>query len=106
MKSIERLRLNGLQMLQAYTASPVCGASRFTTMTGRYASRSLSNQQSACQSGTCEDITEVSNANTSLSEMPNSYDCDANNIAQLFNVMGTEPVSLERLVLIINFFTK
>ena len=75
-------------MLQAYAASPVCGTSRFTTMTGRYASRSLSNRQSACQSGTYEDIAEVSNANTSLSEMPNSYDCDTNNIAAIVQRNG------------------
>lgn len=27
---------DGLQMLQAYTASPVCGTSRFSTITGKY----------------------------------------------------------------------
>ena len=38
--NIERLREGGLQMLQAYTASPMCGTSRFSTITGRYPSRS------------------------------------------------------------------
>ena len=75
-------------MLQAYAASPVCGTSRFTTITGRHASRSLPNQQSACQSGTCEDIAEVSNKNTSLQNMTNSYVCDANNIAAIFQRNG------------------
>ncbi|VEU40089.1 unnamed protein product [Pseudo-nitzschia multistriata] len=37
--NIERLRTNGLQMMQAYTGSPMCGTSRFSTMTGRLPSR-------------------------------------------------------------------
>lgn len=41
--NIERLRLDGLQMLQAYTASPVCGTSRYSTITGKYPSRAESN---------------------------------------------------------------
>lgn len=40
--NIESLRLNGLQMMQAYTTSPMCGTSRFSTITSRYPSRALS----------------------------------------------------------------
>lgn len=42
---IESLRLNGLQMMQAYTTSPMCGTSRFSTITSRYPSRALSNEE-------------------------------------------------------------
>mmetsp|Transcript_24418 Transcript_24418/g.51940 ORF Transcript_24418/g.51940 Transcript_24418/m.51940 type:complete len:188 (+) Transcript_24418:578-1141(+) len=38
--NIERLRLNGLQMMQAYSSSPMCATSRFSTITGRLPSRS------------------------------------------------------------------
>lgn len=34
------LRSNGLEMTRAYTASPKCGTSRYSTLTGRYPSRS------------------------------------------------------------------
>ena len=34
------LRSNGLEMARAYTASPKCGTSRYSTLTGRYPSRS------------------------------------------------------------------
>lgn len=39
---IEDLRARGLQMQQAYTASPMCGTSRYTTMTGKMPSRAAS----------------------------------------------------------------
>ncbi|KAL7540868.1 hypothetical protein ACHAXR_010440 [Thalassiosira sp. AJA248-18] len=40
---IESLRMNGMQLMQAYTASPMCGTSRFATITSRYPSRAASN---------------------------------------------------------------
>ena len=43
--NIESLRLNGLQMMQAYTTSAMCGTSRFSTMTSRYPSRAVSNNK-------------------------------------------------------------
>merc|ERR1719387_2399445 len=36
--NIERLRTGGLQMKQAYAVSPVCGTSRYATITGKYPS--------------------------------------------------------------------
>ena len=42
MSNIERLRLNGLQMMQAYTNSPTCGASCYSTITGKYPSQAAS----------------------------------------------------------------
>jgi len=42
MPHMETLRLNGAQMMEAYAASPVCGTSRYSTITGRYPSRAAS----------------------------------------------------------------
>ena len=39
---IEGLRKEGLQMTQAYTASPMCGTSRYSTITGKMPSRAAS----------------------------------------------------------------
>ena len=39
MPNLERLRKQGLQMTQAYTASAACATSRYSTITGRYPSR-------------------------------------------------------------------
>ena len=38
--NLQRLRTQGVQMMEAYAASPMCGTSRYSTMTGRYPSRS------------------------------------------------------------------
>ena len=43
--NIESLRLNGIQMMEAYTTSAMCGTSRFSTMTSRYPSRAVSNNK-------------------------------------------------------------
>ena len=43
--NIESLRLNGVQMMEAYTTSAMCGTSRFSTMTSRYPSRAVSNNK-------------------------------------------------------------
>eukprot|EP00536_Pseudo-nitzschia_multiseries_P014063 jgi/Psemu1/291231/fgenesh1_pg.652_\ len=40
--NIDSLRTNGAQMMQAYSAAPTCGTSRFSTLTGRMPSRSVS----------------------------------------------------------------
>jgi hypothetical protein len=42
MPHIEALRTGGLQMMQAYTASPVCGTSRYSTITGKMPARAAS----------------------------------------------------------------
>ena len=39
MPNLERLRTQGMQMMQAYTASSACSPSRLSTLTGRYPSR-------------------------------------------------------------------
>jgi len=40
MPNIDGLRTGGLQMMQAYTASPMCGTSRYSTITGKMPGRS------------------------------------------------------------------
>lgn len=60
--NMDRLRINGLQMLRAYTASPWCGTSRYSTMTGRYASRAASSRRFNAGA----DISLVKIANTQL----------------------------------------
>lgn len=43
MPNLERLRIDGVEMTQAYTTSPACGTSRFSTITSRFPSRAISN---------------------------------------------------------------
>ena len=42
--NIERLRKDGAWMKQAYTTSPACGTSRYSTITGKYPSRAASSR--------------------------------------------------------------
>ena len=76
MPHIEKLRKNGLQMMQAYTASPVCGTSRFSTITGRYPGRSTT-----VQSFKESQPTMVTIPTTKLM----STDCASDNIAAAFH---------------------
>ncbi len=73
----ESLRLNGLQMMEAYTTSPSCGTSRFSTITGRYPSRALSNT----------DTSEISNVVIPTTKLEGT-DCTSNNIAAVFKENG------------------
>ena len=75
--NLERLRMNGLQMLQAYTASPVCGTSRYATITGKYPSRALSNSQDV-------EPAEVTIPTTKLE----GSDCSSDNMAAEFQNNG------------------
>lgn len=75
MPNIERLRLNGLQMMQAYTASPMCGTSRYSTITGKYPSRA-----------------ETNSGNPSVVTIPTTKldgnDCTQENLAAEFKANG------------------
>jgi arylsulfatase A-like enzyme len=68
MPYIEQLRTGGLQLLRAYAASPMCGTSRYTTLTGRYASRAASGR--SYNRG--EDISYVKILNTKLADYGDS----------------------------------
>ncbi|KAL7545550.1 hypothetical protein ACHAWF_008901 [Thalassiosira exigua] len=76
---VESLRLNGMQMLQAYTASPMCGTSRFATMTSRYASRAVSNDE-----GNSIVASNIRIPSTKLE----GDDCTKNNLAVQFRDNG------------------
>ena len=87
--NINKLRQEGLSMTAAYAAAPKCGTSRYSTVTGRYPTRS-----SHARSGTADgDIPDATIPNTKLRDVtnrrgvctvPDCMDCSDNNIAQVF----------------------
>mmetsp|Transcript_20506 Transcript_20506/g.43459 ORF Transcript_20506/g.43459 Transcript_20506/m.43459 type:complete len:666 (-) Transcript_20506:1559-3556(-) len=84
--NIESLRLNGLQMMQAYAASPMCGTSRFSTITGRMPTRAASVR---ADSQGC--ITPwVTIPYTKLVDLDGQNDCSEENIAVAFRNGGYE----------------
>ena len=85
--NIEYLRSNGVQMMQANAASPMCGTSRYSTVTGRYASRSSWGRD--INIGL--DVGEITIPNTKLtdtSSVEDGDDCSANNLAQVMKGAG------------------
>lgn len=81
--NIERLRSDGLEMSRAYTASPMCGTSRFSTITGRYPSRSAISRRK----NLANDVSTVSIPTTKLQDVgkvEDGNDCSSNNLAALF----------------------
>jgi arylsulfatase A-like enzyme len=75
MPNIELLRTSGLQMMQAYAASAVCGTSRFSTITGKMPSRANS-------------VRGKNEAQPSKVTIPTTKleggDCSSENLAQAF----------------------
>jgi len=87
--NINRLRRNGIQMMQAYTASPMCGTSRYSTLTGRYPSRSAVNRWNNHD----DDRAQVKIPNTKLldvsaKKIPHGKDCSENNLAVVLKKHG------------------
>ena len=85
---IESLRLNGVQMMQAYAASPMCGTSRYSTITSRYPSRALSNDSD-------ESPNDVIIRTTKLE----GEDCTKNNIAAELRGNGYRTAMIGELLL-------
>lgn len=81
--NMERLRLDGVQMMQAYTTSPMCGTSRFSTITGRYPSRAASSRKKASDSPQVVDI-----PTTKLRDVGEERDCTETNLAVAFSQLG------------------
>jgi len=77
--NLETLRLDGLQMMQAYTASPVCGTSRYATITGKYPSRAASSRNKPISG-----IAEVTIPTTKLED----EDCSKENLPATFKANG------------------
>lgn len=87
---INALRSSGLHLTSAYAASPKCGTSRYTTLTGRYASRSSEGRHKAIRTGAI-DPSDASIGNTKLRDVPDvpdGYDCSRGNLAQVFRGNG------------------
>lgn len=85
--NMERLRTQGLQMLQAYTASPKCGTSRYSTLTGRYPSRSSYSRFE----NKATDLAKVTIPTTKLydmDEVTDGYDCSEHNLAATLKKHG------------------
>lgn len=75
--NIERLRLNGIQLNQAYAASSACGTSRFSTLTGKYPSRAASSR-----SDTNRSLATVTIPKTKLIDVEGyGNDCTEENLA-------------------------
>lgn len=87
---INKLKTEGLHMTQAYAASPKCGTSRYSTVTGRYASRSSLSRRTAIREGkNATNPVVASIPNTKLKDLAaaqvvDGMDCSQNNLAQTF----------------------
>ncbi|VEU33961.1 unnamed protein product [Pseudo-nitzschia multistriata] len=85
--NISRLKRDGLTMTSAYAAATMCGTSRYSTMTGRYPSRSSLGRAYDRNSG----MRDVSNPATKLDDiegLSDGNDCSENNIAALLQRNG------------------
>mmetsp|Transcript_30181 Transcript_30181/g.65163 ORF Transcript_30181/g.65163 Transcript_30181/m.65163 type:complete len:1030 (+) Transcript_30181:308-3397(+) len=91
---INKLRTEGLTMTQAYAAAPKCGTSRYSTVTGRYPTRSSHSRAKAINAGKDATIpADASIPNTKLRDVGNvddGSDCTHSNIAQTFKGAGYE----------------
>mmetsp|Transcript_26642 Transcript_26642/g.53379 ORF Transcript_26642/g.53379 Transcript_26642/m.53379 type:complete len:1010 (-) Transcript_26642:117-3146(-) len=89
---INKLRSDGLEMTSAYTAAPKCGTSRYSTVTGRYPSRSSHGRMQAQNTG----VTSPSDAsipNTKLRDIlsvTDGQDCTTSNLAQVLKANDFE----------------
>ena len=83
MPNIEDLRENGLQMLQAYTSSPVCGTSRYSTITGKMPSRAASIRSRWDASDSYPPVVTI--PTTKLQDAGGKNDCSEENLAAVFN---------------------
>jgi len=83
MPNLKYLREHGLQMLQAYTASPVCGTSRYSTITGKMPSRAASIRK-RWDENTDQTPAEVTIPTTKLIDTPEQKDCSEENLAAAF----------------------
>ena len=81
------LRTSGVQMTQAYAESAMCGTSRYSTMTGRFASRSSRSRNRNAGF----DVSEVTIPKTKLIDsnmVTDGQDCASANAAAVFKENG------------------
>lgn len=85
--NLDRLRNRGLHMTQAYTASPVCGTSRYSTITGRYPSRS-SASRSRNSGAPISAVTIPTTKLVDIGGVVDGNDCSENNVAAILKANG------------------
>jgi arylsulfatase A len=88
--NINRLRTSGLEMKRAYTTSPACGTSRYSTITGRYPSRSSYSRETNIENGD-QDLPWVTIPTSKLVDIDSvgdGLDCSKSNMAALFRSNG------------------
>lgn len=86
---INKLKDDGMEMTAAYAAAPKCGTSRYSTVTGRYASRAASARQVSMRDN--KHPVEATIPNTKLQDkgkVEDGQDCSQSNIAQVFQKNG------------------
>jgi arylsulfatase A-like enzyme len=87
--NMEFLRTNGLQMKQAYTVSPMCGTSRYSTITGKYPSRAASSRKINSDINLEGGVGRVIIPYTKLHDEPGqNNDCTEENLAVTFQNQG------------------
>eukprot|EP00547_Thalassionema_nitzschioides_P016687 CAMPEP_0194251322 /NCGR_PEP_ID=MMETSP0158-20130606/25181_1 /TAXON_ID=33649 /ORGANISM="Thalassionema nitzschioides, Strain L26-B" /LENGTH=490 /DNA_ID=CAMNT_0038988429 /DNA_START=32 /DNA_END=1501 /DNA_ORIENTATION=- len=86
--NMERLRTQGLQLMQAYTTSPMCGTSRYSTITGRYPSRSSFNKLKNQEDDDISDIVIPKTKLLDTSQVVDGQDCSENNLAAVLQQNG------------------
>jgi len=80
---------DGMIMNNAYAASPKCGTSRYSTVTGRYASRSSSARRSSWRNAVHPVMATIPNTKLEdQSRVVDGNDCSHSNVAQVFSKNG------------------
>jgi len=85
--NINRIRENGIEMKSAYAASTMCGTSRYSTITGRYPSRS-SYGRALDEYSELRDVRIPATKLEDVAGVWDGKDCSANNIAALLQRNG------------------
>lgn len=86
---INKLRNNGMVMNNAYTSSPMCGTSRYSTITGRYPTRSSVSRVTSWRDGTNPANAIIPNTKLEdIDDIKDGNDCSHGNIAQVFRKNG------------------
>jgi len=86
---INKLRNNGMTMKNAYTSSPKCGTSRYSTITGRYPTRSSLSRETSWRYGTNPAKAIIPNTKLEdIDDIKDGNDCSHGNIAQVFRKNG------------------
>ena len=85
--NINRLWQDGVQMKSAYAAASMCGTSRYSTITGRYPSRSAYGR-ARDRNNVVRDVRIPATKLEDVNGVPDSKDCSENNIAALLQGYG------------------